>query len=103
MAATPPCLSWKLADPRRGAAQKAYQVLAASRPELLVEGREDLWNSGQVKTAQNHLVPFGKPVTSGQRVHWKVRYWDQDGRPSAWSAPTSFEMTLLKPEDWQAK
>ena len=103
VAAVPPCLSWKLGDSRRGAVQTAYQLLAASRPDLLVEGKEDLWNSGQVKTAQSHLVPFGKQVTSGQRVHWKVRYWDQGGQPSPWSEPSFFEMTLLKPEDWQAK
>ena len=103
ISAIPPCLSWKLADGRRGAAQSAYQILAASRPGLLSEGKEDLWNSGKVASAQNHLVPFGKLVTSGQRVHWTVRSWDKDGKPSTWSEPTWFEMTLLKPEDWQAK
>lgn len=105
ISAEPPCLSWKLADDRRGAAQTCYQILAASRPDLLVEGKEDLWNSGRVESAQNHLVPFGKPLASGQRVHWKVRYWDKNGRPdpSPWSEPASFEMTLLKPADWQAK
>ena len=90
ISAKPPCLSWKLADGRRGAVQTGYQVLAASRPDLLTEGKEDLWNSGQVKTAQSHLVPFGKPVVSGQRIHWKVRYWDQGGQPSPWSEPSFF-------------
>ena len=28
----------------------------------------------------------GKPLHSGQRVHWKVRIWDQAGAPSAWMA-----------------
>ena len=51
ISAIPPCLSWKLADGGRGAAQSAYQILAASRPDLLSEGKEDLWNSGKVASA----------------------------------------------------
>ena len=70
---------------------------------MLDPGKADVWDSGRVEAAQSHLVPFGKPVGSGRRIHWKVRYWDQDGRPSPWSEPASFEMTMLKPEDWKAK
>lgn len=98
-----PQLSWKLGDARRGAAQTAYQVLASSKPSLLEEGKGDVWDSGRIESAQSHLVSFGTPLRSGQRIHWKVRYWDQAGEPSPWSAPAWFETALLKPEDWQAK
>jgi hypothetical protein len=46
-----PALSWQLQDPRRGARQTAWQVLAASTPELLGENRGDLWDSGKVDSA----------------------------------------------------
>ena len=101
--AMPPALSWKLGDTRRGAAQSAFQILAASRPEFLEEGKADVWNSGKVESAQSHLVPFDKSIQSAQRVHWKVRYWDLAGNSSPWSAPAWFEMALLTPEDWQAR
>jgi len=46
-----PRLSWELvaSDPAaRGVKQGAYQILAASSPELLAAGRGDLWDSGKV-------------------------------------------------------
>ena len=45
----------------------------------------------------------GKPLTSGARVYWRVKVWDQDGQASAWSAPATWSMGLLQPEDWKAK
>ena len=64
-----PRLSWEVraSDPAaRGLAQTAYQVLVASSPELLAEGRADLWDSGRVTSDQSHLVPYaGAPLTSG--------------------------------------
>ena len=44
----------------------------------------------------------GPPLQSGQRYDWQVRVWDAAGRPSAWSAPASWEMGLLAPADWKA-
>ena len=37
------------------------------------------------------------------RVYWRVKVWDQDGQPSAWSEPATWSMGLLHPEDWKAK
>ncbi|RPJ35597.1 MAG: hypothetical protein EHM17_02095 [Verrucomicrobiaceae bacterium] len=49
-----PRLSWKLADADavRGQKQTAWQIRAASRLELLEEGRADLWGSGVVQSPQ---------------------------------------------------
>ena len=100
--AVPPRLSWKIDDSRRGAAQTAYRILAASRLDLLADGKADIWDSGKVESDQSHGVPLGSEVSSGQQVHWLVMYWDQKGEPSPWSKPAVFEMTLLTPEDWDA-
>jgi alpha-L-rhamnosidase len=100
--AVPPRLSWAVESPRRGDRQTAYRILAASSPDLLAAGTGDLWDTGEVKSDETLHLPYaGKPLASGQAVHWKVRVWDRDGRPSAWSAPARWEMGLLRPEDWQ--
>ena len=99
-----PRLSWILESSERGQSQTAYQVLAASAPEMLSEGRADLWDSGRVSSSQSiHVTYAGKPLRSEQRVYWKVRAWDRDNRPSAFSKSAWWEMGLLAPADWGAK
>lgn len=92
-----PALSWKIVDSRRGAQQTAYRVQAASSRELLERQMPDLWDCGEIKSDQSHLVLYqGNPLVSGQRVWWRVQYWDQDGVKSGWSEPTWWEMGLLQ-------
>ena len=98
-----PSLTWQLsdADHARGQKQAGYQVLVASSPALLDQGRADLWDSGQLLSAQSALVPFaGKKLTSGQDCYWKVRVLDKDQKVSAWSPIARFSMGLLEPKDW---
>ena len=40
---------------------------------------------------------------SSATVHWKVRVWDREGRASAWSAPASWTMGLLKQDEWKGQ
>src|SRR5580704_13073317 len=99
-----PRLSWQLAATGRGQAQTAYQILVASSPRWLARHQGDLWNSRRVKSSQSVQIPYaGQRLQSSQRYYWKVRTWDRAGKPSAWSAPTFWEMGLLKPGDWQAQ
>lgn len=98
-----PRFTWQLTDvdSTRGQKQTGYQVLVASSPALLGEGQADIWDSGQVLSAQSALVPFaGKKLTSGENCFWKVRVWDKDKKPSAWSSTARFSMGLLEPDDW---
>ena len=82
-----PRLSWRLDSEERGQCQTAYQILAATNPNALAKGKGDLWDSGKVASADSiHVVYGGQPLRPGQRVYWKVRAWDRDGRPSAYSA-----------------
>ncbi|MGB7590176.1 MAG: alpha-L-rhamnosidase N-terminal domain-containing protein, partial [Terriglobia bacterium] len=102
-----PRLSWTLepTDPRvRDQRQTAYQVLAASSEELLRSDQGDLWDTGKVESDKSIHVPYeGKPLGSGMQVWWKVRVWDNDGKPSAWSEPAFWSMGLLQAEDWKGK
>ena len=96
-------LSWVIQSERRGERQSAYQILAASTPELLAQDQGDLWDSGRVASDQSIQVEYaGGPLRSGARCHWKVRVWDKDGQPIAWSQPAFWTMGLLNPDDWQA-
>jgi predicted outer membrane protein len=96
-----PQLSWKLDDMRQGARQTAYRMLAATSVDALTPGKADVRDSGKVVSDRSHLVAWkGTAPVSGQRIHWKVKVWDQDGVDSPWSKPAWIEMGLLKPEDW---
>ena len=99
-----PRLSWIVASEQRGQKQSAYRVLVASSLAVLEEGKADLFDSGRVASDRTtHMAYAGRPLTSGLRCVWKVRVWDRQGRPSAWSAPASWSMGLLDPSDWKAE
>ena len=99
-----PRLSWWLDDERPAEIQTAYHILAARRPELLEDGTGDLWDSGLTESSSTcHIVYGGRPLTSRQRVWWKVRAFDSDGIGSPWSRATYFEAGLLDAEDWRAR
>ena len=99
-----PRLSWIVEDAAPGAKQTAYQVQAASSPEKLAKGAADLWDSGKVASDQSHLVEFaGKPLSSRQKVWWRVKSWDKDGKDTGWSVPVHFEIGLLDATDWKAQ
>ena len=99
-----PRLSWVVASSQRDQRQKACQILVAGSRAALEAGKADLWDSGKVASDQTLQVAYGGPrLQSRQVCFWKVRAWDREGKPSAWSAPASWEMGLLSPLDWQAQ
>ena len=97
-----PRLGWKLRSQQRGQCQTAYHILVASDLGRLASDEVDLWDSGKVSSEESVRIPYaGKTLASSQRVFWKVRVWDKDGRPSAWSKSASWTMGLLSAQDWQ--
>ena len=100
-----PRLSWIIDAPdARGVSQTAYQIIVASSAATLAANRGDLWDTGKVATNQTNQIEYGgRPLQSRQRVHWKVRVWNQSGAPSAWSRPASWQMGLLDKSDWSAQ
>ena len=111
---TTPALSWKLSADHDGARQSAYQILAASSPDLLSEDKADLWNSGRVESDQSVWVTYaGKPLTSRSVVYWQVRVWDETQSPTSggkagskgsdWARGAWFSVGILDPSLWQGK
>ncbi len=96
-----PVLKWELESSTRGAAQSAYEVMVASKPEVLAQGKGDVWDSGKVTSDRDLQVAYGGPgLKTAERVYWKVRVWDQNGAEARWSVPTTWTMGVVKSGDW---
>ena len=99
-----PRLSWILNSRERDQYQTGWQIIAASEESALKEGSSDLWDSGKVRSDDTLQIPYsGKPLDSSQRCYWKVRVWDKEGEPSAWSQTAFWEMGLLHTNDWRGQ
>lgn len=95
-----PRLSWIITADERNVLQTAYHVLVASSPELLAEGKADLWDSGIVASDQSIWVPYdGAKLRSNQRCFWSVKVYTTRGE-SAWSEPAEWGMGLLGETAW---
>ena len=101
---TQPQLSWLLDSIQREQRQTAYQILVSSSMSKLAADTGDLWDTGKVGSGQTIAIRYeGKPLGSRSVCYWKVRVWDKDGHPSAWSTPARWAEGLLKPSDWTAR
>jgi alpha-L-rhamnosidase len=99
-----PRFSWVLENSERGELQSAYEVLVATSPALLNQGKADQWDSGKTASDDSAQVVYaGRPLESGRTYYWKARSWDKEGRPSPYSKPASFGMGLLSHNDWKGK
>ena len=80
-----PRLMW---NAEGGVKQRAYEIVT------------EKWQSGKVESDEMH-AEYPLPLTSRERVTWKVRLWDEHDRPGDW-AEGFFEMGLLDKTDWAA-
>ena len=92
-----PRLSWRLAPAdtlQRGQRQTAYRIRVGTGTA------GDVWDSGRVESAQQHLVPVGgRALRAGEALRWTVEVWDEAGRASA---PAASEWTTGRMGDWGA-
>jgi hypothetical protein len=99
-----PRFHWSLkarSDELRGVRQTAFQILVASSRARLDENSGDLWDSTKTAAALTPQVSYaGKTLESDAVYYWKVRVWDQRGRPSAWSETATFLTGLRQSSDW---
>lgn len=86
-----PRLFWKAVGALR---QSAYRILAYS-------GGKQIWDSGKIESDAMHC-DFPLPLTSRQRVEWKLTLWDENGEEGE-ASEAFFEMGLLGPKDWKAE
>ncbi|NMF33309.1 family 78 glycoside hydrolase catalytic domain [Flammeovirga yaeyamensis] len=97
-----PRLTWKINSEKYNVKQTAYEIKAAASLSNLKENKNLLWNSGKVTSERSvNVVYKGEQLNSSDRVYWQVRIWDNQGKATGWSAPSFWEMGLIKTSDWK--
>jgi alpha-L-rhamnosidase len=84
-----PEFSWIVPDNMNS--QTAYQILVSTSKALLLKDIGDFWNG--VKTISSKSVEVGyagAKLSENSTYFWKVRIWNDKGKPSSWSQIQSF-------------
>ena len=99
-----PRLSWRLSDSRWGAKQTAYEINVWSKRPQAADAKGDAWDSGRVSSSQSSNVAYaGAKLAPMTRYYWRVKAWDQDGKPYPASELSWFETGLMGENSWQAQ
>ena len=99
-----PRLSWKIRADHLSMIQSGYQIRAGGSEADLQSGHNLIWDTGRVGSDQSIHIPYAGPdLTSGRRVYWQVRIWDEQGHASPWSELAFWEMGLLNAKDWKSR
>lgn len=99
-----PRFSWKLKATTPGSrnlVQTAYEIQAARETDGFKNPA--LWSTGKrTGSATSQIEWSGRLLQSRDRIAWRVRVWDGSDHVSDWSAPATFGVGILHPEDWTA-
>jgi alpha-L-rhamnosidase len=77
--------------PQSGVNQSAYQILVASSPYLLKEGKADLWDSKKISNNNSVNISYaGKALKDNHIYWWVVKVWSTTGLESSYSEPQQF-------------
>lgn len=87
-------LGWQTNCPEEGTRQTAYEV------EVFL-GKQTVFKTGRVVSDRQMDVKLPVDWAQGKLYTWRVRIWDQHGKPSAWSARATFGTDIN--QSWQAQ
>ena len=91
-----PKLAWIF--PKSGIKQSAYQIMVASSPFLLGQGKADLWDSGKISSDNSVNIQYaGKPLKDRSIYWWQVKVWSQEGLESTYSEAQQFNTGTFDP------
>lgn len=97
-----PRFMWKISSGSPDLMQTSYQIQVAESPDNLKNGKELLWDSGEVKSDESILIPYGgNPLQSRKQYYWRIKANTNQGSTD-WSPINTWSMTLLNPSDWKA-
>jgi hypothetical protein len=89
VADTQPEFSWHLGTSSpmlHAVSQTAYRIQVSAADAGLASGHGILWDSGVVQSASVSGIAYaGSPLEAEHAYAWRVRVWDEQGRPSGWS------------------
>ncbi|MDR2042152.1 MAG: family 78 glycoside hydrolase catalytic domain [Tannerella sp.] len=99
-----PRFSWELTAAGKNRKQTAYQITVADDDPAAGATAKEAWDSGKRTGDETNQIRYGgprlKPFTC---YYWKVRVWDEQGKPSAWSRAAKFSTGALSKSDWTAQ
>ncbi len=109
-----PEFTWIIPD--KAIEQTAYQIEVASSLEKISNNDADIWKSGKIPGNRSTEIEFnGQDLKENSNYYWRVRIWNQQDEPTAYSsiqhfttgsfkgyATTSnnFQTSLNKPVQW---
>ena len=101
-----PRFSWNFSSEEENVQQISYRIIVASSEENARKSLGDLWDSKTVQSSQMLNIMYqGAPLHSRDVAYWKVcaSLSLKNGKTvSVESDVKSFEISLLKEEDWSA-
>ncbi|MBB2147632.1 glycoside hydrolase family 78 protein [Pedobacter gandavensis] len=96
-----PRLSWMMDDSRQGASQSAYRIMVGKDSLALTRKKGAYWDSGKISKSVNLINYQGQALAPFTKYFWAVELWDKDGKPSSAPVVASFEMGMMKMENWK--
>ena len=97
-----PRFTWNI-NAKNGYEQKAFQINVASTPELLSQGKVDIWRSEKTEGNQNFAIYSGsKSIVAHTKYYWNVQVWGS-GSKGSFSPIASFETAKMASNDWTGK
>lgn len=98
-----PRLSWRIESNEQNVIQTAYHILVASTPELLEQGKGDIWDSGKIESDASQWIAYqGKTLKRNAPYYWKVKI-DTNKGTTDWSTPAFWTTGLFNEADWQGQ
>ena len=96
-----PDFSWILTSSHRGQTQTAYQIVVGSDSDFAKSNPGTFWDSGKILSVESSWIQYnGSLLASSKEYFWRVRVWDDDGKPSNWSKTGKFVTGLFEKKDW---
>ncbi len=98
-----PRFSWMEKSSKKDVVQQSYRILVSSTMVNAEKQIGDLWDSGEVTSEQQLLVPYaGIKLRANQRAFWQVRVITNKGK-SDWSPIASFGVGLMAESQWKSR
>lgn len=93
--------SWELHSKQNDQVQTAYQIVIASSKSNLASDVYDVWNTTVIKSSASQMINYtGKKLSPAKIYYWRVKTWDKNNKPSAWSDVQQFTTGIFSKQDW---
>jgi len=96
-----PRFTWKIADDRRGAAQRAYRIVVGTDSAAVATGRGECWDTGEVASDVSRAVYAGEPLQPFTRYYWRVEAEGTGDEVYEPIEPAFFETGMMDSKHWK--